>query len=129
MVGGDTCVALVPFLCTRSPSRQGDASVPTPHPHHSRPYGNHGTNMEDEYRFVPPHIHTTPAPTGTPPSFLVFLVLFSSLDAHNVYPLTPPAVSPPIRYLWNTMYKITTGTALTTAAPINWPYRGNAPPS
>src|SRR5258708_40260130 len=48
---------------------------------------------------------------------------------HDIYPLTPPAVSPPIRYLWNIMYKITTGNALTTAAPINWPYRGKAPPS
>src|SRR5258707_11784719 len=44
--------------------------------------------------------------------------------AYDVYPLTPPAVSPPIRYLWNTMYNITTGSALTMAAPINWPYRG-----
>jgi hypothetical protein len=47
--GGDACVALA--CC------QGDASVPTPHPHRSRPY-------------------------GTPPSFLVYPVLFSSLDAY-----------------------------------------------
>src|SRR2546421_418718 len=36
--GGDACVALV--LIPRAPasSCQGDASVPSPRPHHSRPY-------------------------------------------------------------------------------------------
>src|SRR5206468_614903 len=72
------------------------------------------------------HIASTWPGTG---KFQACPELASPVAIHDVYPLTPPAVSPPIRYLWNTMYKITTGTALTTAAPINWPYRGNAPPS
>src|SRR5947209_3718418 len=37
--GGDACVALVLFPGAPSPSSPGDASVPTPHPHRSRPYG------------------------------------------------------------------------------------------
>jgi len=36
--GGDACVALVLLLGTRSPSSQGDASVPTPPHPNPRPY-------------------------------------------------------------------------------------------
>ena len=54
--GGGACVALVLFPGA-FPSSLGDASVPSPHPPRSRPY-------------------------GTLPSFLVFRGLFSSLDAY-----------------------------------------------
>src|SRR5437867_3925121 len=62
--GGDAlccCVALV--LCTLSPSSQGDASVPSPHPHHSRPY-----KCDDLHqKTCPSQKHPTPRPGAPSP--------------------------------------------------------------
>ena len=37
-MGGDACVALVPFPSRLVPPPMGDASVPSLHPNHPRPY-------------------------------------------------------------------------------------------
>ena len=37
---------LVLLLCTRSPFSRGDASVPTPHIHHPRPYRYEAASVE-----------------------------------------------------------------------------------
>src|SRR5947209_15926906 len=60
MQGGDACVALVLFPRAPASSCQGDASVPTPHPSHSRPY------EYDACPQKPTSESTSPAPTGTP---------------------------------------------------------------
>src|SRR5947209_19115041 len=58
--GGDACVALV--LIPRAPflSSQGDASVPTHHPNHSRPYGDDACPLQKPTSESP-----SPAPTRT----------------------------------------------------------------
>src|SRR5436309_7633337 len=58
--GGDACVALVLFPRAPFLSSQGDASVPTPHPNHSRPYGDDACPLQKPTSESP-----SPAPTRT----------------------------------------------------------------
>ncbi|HEX6555776.1 MAG TPA: hypothetical protein VF026_23650 [Ktedonobacteraceae bacterium] len=44
MMGGDACVALVLLRQRLTPPTMGDASVPTRHIRHSRPYGYEGAS-------------------------------------------------------------------------------------
>ena len=60
--GGDACVALVLLLCTRSPSSQGDASVPSPHNPSPAPTGTKG---------LPGRGHTIPIRESISPALRV----------------------------------------------------------
>ena len=59
--GGDVCVAFVVPLCTRSPSSQSDASVPSPHDPTPAPTGT--KRLPRRYHEIPTRESPTPAPT------------------------------------------------------------------
>src|SRR5205823_6871951 len=58
---GDVCVAFVVPLCTRSPSSQSDASVPSPHDPTPAPTGT--KRLPRRYHEIPTCESPTPAPT------------------------------------------------------------------
>src|SRR5438105_15144804 len=60
VVGVGTLASPSSWSHESSPSSQGDASVPTPHPHHPRPY-----ECDDLPPKKPTRVNSAPAPTKT----------------------------------------------------------------